>query len=351
MNKIKRRKTKKVKIGNLNLGGNSPIIVQSMTNTQTSNVQATVKQIKELEEVGCELVRISIPDLESAKAISKIKKEVNIPLIADIHFSAELAIESIKQGIDKVRLNPGNFPQEKLKMVVDLAKEKNIPIRIGVNSGSLEKELLDKHGKVTAEAMVESAEKHIKIMEDLGFNNLIIALKASDVFRTIKANKLLAKKVDYPFHLGVTEAGTKFSGTIKSAIGIGDLLLNGIGDTIRISLSSDPVEEVKVAWEILKDLDLRKRGLEVTSCPTCARTNIDVIGLAKEIEEFGSKIKKPLKIAIMGCIVNGPGEAAESDLGVVGTKGLAMILKDGKIINRVEKKDILKVLKKEIEDY
>ncbi len=348
---IIRRKTKIVNVGGVKIGGDFPIVVQSMTNTLTSDIKATLKQIKKLEEAGCELVRVGVPDIESAKSLGEIKKNIKIPLLADIHFSADLALESINQGVDKIRINPGNFPKQNLKEIVKSAKKKKIPIRVGVNAGSLEKDLLDKYHKATAEAMVESALRNICLIEKLGFYDLVISLKASDVLRTIRAYEILRKKVDYPFHLGVTEAGGKFSGTIKSAIGIGYLLLEGVGDTIRVSLSSDPVEEVKVGWEILKSLELRERGVKIISCPTCARTEIDVIGIEEEIRKITSRIKNPLKIAVMGCIVNGLGEARETDLGIVGVKNAALIIKKGKTIRRIKKKDALKEIKKELKSY
>lgn len=347
----KRRKSRIVKIGQVKIGGNFPIAIQSMTNTKTSDIKATVRQIKELEKAGCEIIRLGIPDMESAKSLSEIKKRINIPLIADIHFSASLALESINQGVDKLRINPGNFPKRDLEKVVNAAKKKKIPIRIGINAGSLEKGLLKKYNWASPKAMVESAIKSIRLMEKLKFYDLVIALKASDVLRTIKAYEILSKKVNYPFHLGVTEAGTEFSGTIKSAIGIGALLLEGIGDTIRVSLSSDPVKEVMVAWEILKDLELRKRGVEITSCPTCARADIDVIKIAKQVEEITSQIKEPIKVAIMGCVVNGLGEAKEADIGIIGTGKLASITRQGKIIKQIKKKDIIKEFKKELKQY
>jgi len=347
----KRRKTKIINIGGLKIGGNFPILVQSMANTPTWNVEKTVQQIKELERAGCEIIRVGVPDLKSAKSLSKIKKEIRLPLVADIHFSADLALEAIRQGVDKIRINPGNFPKSGLKEIVQAAKEKKIPIRIGINSGSLEKEILGEHNKVTAEMMVKSALRNIKLMEKLGFYDLVISLKAPDVLRTVRAYELLAKKVDYPLHLGITEAGGKFSGTINSAIGIGYLLQKGIGDTIRVSLSADPIEEVRVGWEILKSLGLRERGVKIVSCPTCARTEIDVIGLTKKIEKITQNIKRPLKIAIMGCIVNGLGEAREADFGIVGVKKAALITKSGKIVKRVKKKNILRELKKELKNY
>ncbi len=346
-----RRKSKIIKIGNLKIGGGFPILVQSMTNTPGWDVEKTVKQIKKLEKTGCEIIRIGVPDLRSAKTIKEIKKKITIPLVADIHYSAELAQESINQGADKIRINPGNFPESELAKIVKLCKKRKIPIRIGINSGSLEREILGGRKRVTAEMMVKSALKNVRLMENLGFYDLVISLKAPDVLRTIRAYELLAKKVDYPFHLGITEAGREFSGTIKSAIGIGSLLLKGIGDTVRVSLTTNPVEEVKVAWEILKSLELRERGVKIVSCPTCARTEIDIMGLTKEIEKITQNIKKPLKIAVMGCLVNGLGEGREADLAIVGAKNLALIMRDGKIIKRTKKKDILREFKKELKNY
>jgi len=348
---VRRRKTKIVKIGNVKIGGGFPISVQSMTNTKTWDVGATVSQIKKIKKAGCEIIRVGVPDLKSAKTLSKIKEKINLPLVADIHFSADLALEAINQGADKIRINPGNFPKSGLRKIVVLCKRKKIPIRIGINSGSLEKDILGNHERVTAKMMVESALRNIKLMEKLGFYDLVISLKAPDVLRTIRAYELLAKKVDYPFHLGITEAGREFSGTIKSAIGIGSLLLKGIGDTVRVSLTTDPVEEVKVAWEILKSLELRERGVKIVSCPTCARTEIDIMGLTKEIEKITQNIKKPLKIAVMGCIVNGLGEAREADLGIVGFERVALITKNGEILKRVKEKDILREFKKELKNY
>ncbi len=318
-----------------------------MTNTRTSDIKKTVAQIKELEKAGCEMIRVGVPDLVSAKALRKIKKQIRIPLVADIHFSADLAIESMNQGVDKLRINPGNFPKKRLGEIVRLARKKKIPIRIGINSGSLEKDVLSGHKRVTAEMMVRSALKNVKLMEGLGFTDLVISLKAPDILRTVKAYELLSKKIKYPLHLGITEAGTIFSGSIKSAIGIGSLLLNGIGDTVRVSLTADPVEEVKVAWEILKSLGLRDRGVKIISCPTCARTEINIIKLAKVIEKETSSIKKPLKIAIMGCVVNGLGEGREADIGIVGlAKHMALIMKNGKQIKKIEEKNIIKEIKK-----
>lgn len=346
---IKRKKTKIIKIGNLKIGGNFPVLVESMTNTKTSNIEATIKQIKELEKVGCEIIRVGVPDSKSAKALGEIKKRINIPLIADIHFSAQLACESIKQGVDKIRINPGNFPLTKLGEVVELAKKKKIPIRIGINSGSLEKDLLKMHRKATAEMMAKSAIRNIKLMEKLGFYNLVVSLKAPDIARTIEANEILTEKSNYPVHLGITEAGGEFSGSLKSAIGIGFLLLKGIGNTIRISLSANPIKEVKVGWEILKSLDLRQRGIKIISCPTCARTSIDVFGLNKKIEKTFNNIEKPLTIAIMGCVVNGLGEGREADLAIVGAGKTVLFMKGGKIIKKTKNKaKLFEIFKREL---
>jgi len=345
---IKRKKTKVIKIGDKKIGGDFPILVQSMTNTKTLDVKATVSQIKKLEEAGCEIIRVGVPDLASAKVLGEIKRKINIPLVADIHFSAKLAIEAINQGVDKLRINPGNFPKSELERVVKFAKKKKIPIRIGINSGSPEKEILGKKEKVTPEMMVRSAIKNIKLLEKMKFFDIVVSLKAPDVLRTIKAYEILSQKVNYPLHLGVTEAGTEFSGTIKSAIAIGHLLLKGIGDTIRVSLTSDPINEVKVAWEILKSLELKERGVKIVSCPTCARTEIDVEKIAKEIEKLTQSIKEPLKIAIMGCIVNGLGEAREADLGIVGVKDGALISINGKILRKISKEKILAEFKREL---
>ncbi len=341
-----RKKTKIIKIGSQKIGGNFPVRVQSMTNTSTSNIRATVRQIKKLEAAGCEIIRVGVPDLKSAKVLEEIKKRIKIPLVADIHFSSQLALEAINQGVDKIRINPGNFPKLGLKEIVRLAQKKKIPIRIGVNSGSLEKDILGNHKKATAEMMVKSALRNIRLIEKLGFYDLVISLKAPDVLRTVRAYEMLSKKVNYPLHLGVTEAGGVFSGNIKSAIAMGSLLLNGIGDTIRVSLSSDPVEEVKAGWEILKSLGLRERGVKIVSCPTCARSEIDVIKVSKQVENITKNIKKPLKIAVMGCIVNGLGEAREADLGIVGVKNAGLIAKNGKIVKKIKKKNILREFKK-----
>jgi len=350
---IKRKKTKKIKVGGIYIGGNAPIVVQSMCNTDTRDVRKTVAQIKKLEKAGCEMVRVAVPDMEAAKVLGKIKKRISIPLVADIHFSADLAMESIRQGIDKLRINPGNIGSE--EKVARLAKEcrrKKIPIRIGVNAGSLEKEILKKYkGKATAKGMVESAARHIKILEKHNFRNILISLKASDIERTVEAYRLLSKKVDYPLHIGVTEAGTAFRGTVMSSIGLGILLYDGIGDTLRVSLTADPVEEIGVCWEILKSLGLRKRGITITSCPTCGRTEVDLAGLAKKVENELRFIDKDMHVAVMGCVVNGPGEAHEADLAIIGGKGVGLITKKGKIIKKVEEKDLVKEFVKEVKRF
>lgn len=334
--------TKKVKVGNIYIGGSDDVIIQSMTNTNTSDVVATVRQIKELEAVGCQMVRVTVNTVEAALAIKEIKKEINIPLVADIHFDYKLALLAIENGIDKLRINPGNIgSDERVKEVVEAAKEKNIPIRIGVNAGSLEKNILKKHGKPTAEAMVESAMYHIELLEKYGFEDIILSLKSSNVRMMAKAYRTIKTKINYPLHLGVTEAGTAFQGTIKSSIGIGSLLLDDIGDTIRVSLTEDPVEEIAVAKEILKVLGIIEAGVEIISCPTCGRTEIDLIGLAKDVEKHFKNMDKNIKIAVMGCVVNGPGEAREADYGVAGGKGVGVLFKKGEIVKKVDEKDIL----------
>lgn len=350
---IKRNKTRKIKIGSTCIGGNAPIAVQSMCNTDTRDVKATVSQIKQLEKAGCEIIRVAVPDMVAAKALGKIKKRISIPLVADIHFSADLAMEAMRQGIDKLRINPGNIGSvEKIAMVIKEAKKRKIPIRIGVNAGSLEKDILKKYnGKVTARGMVESALRHIKILEKLNFREIAISLKASDIERTVEAYRLLSQKVNYPLHIGVTEAGTVFRGSVMSSIGLGILLYEGIGDTLRVSLTADPIEEVRVAWEILKSLGLRKRGITVTSCPTCGRTEIDLISLAKKVEAELVNFDKDIHVAVMGCVVNGPGEAREADLAIVGGKGVGLICKKGEIIRKVDEKDLLREFLKEVKKF
>lgn len=336
-----------VKVGNLLIGGGNSVVIQSMTNTTTSNVEATVAQIKKLESVGCQMVRMTINNEEAAKAIGEIKKRVSIPLCADIHFDYKLALLAIENGIDKLRINPGNIgSDENIKAVVEKAKERNIPIRIGVNSGSIEKHILEKYGKPTADGMVESAMYHINLLEKNGFEDIVISLKASNVKMMVDAYRKISKLVDYPLHLGVTEAGTAFQGTVKSAIGIGSLLVDGIGDTIRVSLTEDPVEEIKVAKEILKVLGLIDAGVEIVSCPTCGRTEIDLIGLAKKVEKEFENEKRKIKIAVMGCVVNGPGEAREADYGVAGGKGVGVLFKKGQVVKKVDESEILIELKK-----
>ena len=344
------RKTREIKIGNLYIGGENPIIIQSMTNTPTEDVEKTVAQIKELEKVGCELVRVTVNTEKAAEAIKEIKKQINIPLVADIHFDYKLALKAMENGIDKLRINPGNIgDDEKVRLVVEKAKELNVPIRIGVNSGSVEKKILEKYGRVTADGMVESAMYHVNLLEKYGFNNIIISLKASNVKMMVDAYRKISELVDYPLHLGVTEAGTEFQGTVKSAIGIGSLLVDGIGNTIRVSLTENPVEEIKVAKEILKVLGLRE-GVEIVSCPTCGRTQIDLIGLAKKVEKEFGNIEKNIKIAVMGCIVNGPGEAKEADIGVAGGKGEGLLFKKGEIVKKVKEEEIIPELRKMLEE-
>ncbi len=345
---MKKYKSRVVKVGPYLLGGDNPVRVQSMCNTDTRNVSATVKQILALEKAGCEIIRVAVPDMKAAQAIGKIKSKIHIPLVADIHFDYKLALECVKQGIDKIRINPGNIgSRDKVEAVVKACKAKKIPIRIGVNSGSIEKDLLEKYG-ATPKAAVESALRHIRILEKLNFHDILISIKFSDVPKMVEGYRLLSKKVGYPLHLGVTEAGTTYVGTIKSAIGIGILLNEGIGATIRVSLTADPVEEIKPGFEILKALGLRKFGAEVISCPTCGRTEIDLIGLAKKVEKEMEKIDKPIKVAVMGCVVNGPGEAREADIGVAGGKNAGAIFVKGKILKSVPENKILPELIKEI---
>ena len=348
---MQRRKTKKIYVKDITIGGDSPIVIQSMTNTNTSDAKATIAQIKALEKAGCELVRVSVPNNESAQAIGEIISNVNIPVVADIHFDYKLALESIKNGVHGLRINPGNIGnEEKVIQVVNEAKKRNIKIRIGVNAGSLEKDLLDSMGR-TPEAMVESAFRHIKILEKYDFYNTAVSLKASDIETTIKAYELFSSKSDYPLHLGITEAGTLKAGTIKSSIGIGYMLLNGIGDTIRVSLTADPVEEIYVAKEILKSIGLDNESIRIISCPTCARTDIDIIGLAEKVEKATANIKKNISVAIMGCAVNGPGEARDADLGIAGGKSEALLFKKGQIIRKVDEASIIEVLLEEIDKF
>ncbi|MBX4259038.1 flavodoxin-dependent (E)-4-hydroxy-3-methylbut-2-enyl-diphosphate synthase [Clostridium estertheticum] len=343
------RKTKKIKIGDLYIGGDSKIAVQSMTNTDTRDVEATIKQILELEKVGCDIVRCAVPDMAAAEAIKDIMKGIHIPLVADIHFDYRLALKVIENGVSKLRINPGNIGNiDRIKLVADAAKAKGIPIRIGVNSGSLEKDILKKYGHVCAQALVESALKHVEILESLNFYDIVISIKSSDVVMMIDCYKLLSDKVDYPLHLGVTEAGTTWRGTIKSSVGIGALLASGIGDTIRVSLTGDVVDEVKVGIEILKSLGYIDDGIKFVSCPTCGRTQINLIKIANEVEKRLEFCNKNIKIAVMGCIVNGPGEAREADIGIAGGDGVGLIFKKGEIIKTVKEEDLVEELIREV---
>ncbi len=346
-----RRKTIKIYVGNVPVGGDSPISIQSMTKTDTRDVVATVAQIKRLEDVGCDIVRVAVPDMEAVEALGRIKKEINIPLIADIHFDWRLAIESIKRGIDGIRINPGNIGARwKIKEVVNALKERNIPVRIGVNAGSLEKDLLEKYGHPTPEAIVESARRHIEILEDMDYRQIKVSLKSSSVLTTIEAYRLFSERFSYPLHIGISEAGPPPQGIVKSAVGLGILLNEGIGDTIRVSLSADPVLEVKVAKEILRSLGIRNEGVDIISCPTCGRCNIDIIGLSQKVEESLKEIRLPISVAVMGCAVNGPGEAKEADYGVAGGKDVGIIFKKGKVIKKVAREEILATLLRIIEE-
>ncbi|MEW6725747.1 MAG: flavodoxin-dependent (E)-4-hydroxy-3-methylbut-2-enyl-diphosphate synthase [Bacillota bacterium] len=344
-----RRKTRPVYIGNVQVGGDAPVSVQSMTNTDTRDVEATVAQIRELAGVGCEIVRLAVPDREAAEALAAIRKRVSVPLVADIHFDYRLALAAIKAGVDGLRINPGNIGgRAKVKAVVEAARDRGIPIRIGVNAGSLDKRLLEKHG-LTPEAMVASALEHIRILEDLDHTAIKVSLKASDVLLMVEAYRRLARQVDYPFHVGVTEAGTMRGGLVKSAVGIGILLAEGIGDTIRVSLTASPRHEVWAGYEILKTLGLRRRGVELVSCPTCGRTQIDVIRIAAEVEDRLQAVTKPIKVAVMGCVVNGPGEAREADVGIAGGKGVGLLFRKGEIIGTVPEDRMIEALMAEIE--
>ncbi|MGM0369046.1 MAG: flavodoxin-dependent (E)-4-hydroxy-3-methylbut-2-enyl-diphosphate synthase [Bacillota bacterium] len=346
---MKRRTTKSVTIGDVEIGGGTPISVQSMTNTDTKKVAETVQQIKLLEKAGCELIRIAIPDQEAATKVDQIKAQINIPLIADIHFNHNLALEVLERGVDGLRINPGNIGgREKVREVAQKALAADVPIRVGVNGGSLEEELLEKYGHPTARAMVESALKNIKSLEEFGFEDIIISLKSSDVLMTLEAYQLMAQEVDYPFHVGITEAGTVKGGSIKSAVGIGSILAQGLGDTIRVSLTGDPVEEIRVAYDILKSLNLRNGGVEIVSCPTCGRCEIDLVEIANQVEEEISAINKSVQVAIMGCVVNGPGEAKEADLGIAGGKNEGLIFKDGEPLKKVTNDELVVELVEEI---
>ena len=345
-----REQTKVVQIGDRKIGGGNPIAIQSMTNTKTEDIDATVKQILALEKAGCDIIRCAVPTMEAAKALAKIKQQIHIPVVADIHFDYRLAIAAMENGADKIRINPGNIgSKERVQAVVDTAKERNIPIRVGVNSGSLEKEIVEKYGQVTAEGLVESALDKVAMIEEMGYDNLVISIKSSDVLMCIKAHELIAKQTNYPLHVGVTESGSLIAGNIKSAIGLGNILYQGIGDTIRVSLTGDPVEEIRSAKLILKSLGLRKGGVTVVSCPTCGRTQIDMIGLAGKVEKMVSDLDLDIKVAVMGCVVNGPGEAKEADLGIAGGKGEGLLIKKGEVIAKVPEDQLLDALKTELD--
>ena len=344
-----REHTRKVKIGDRVIGGGNPVLIQSMTNTKTENISATVSQILELEKAGCDIIRCAVPTMEAAEALKEIRKQIHIPLVADIHFDYRLAIAAIENGADKIRINPGNIGDiERIRAVVSAAREKEIPIRVGVNSGSLEKDLVEKYGGVTAEALVESALEKVKLIEDMGYENLVISIKSSDVLMCARAHELIAEKTDHPLHVGITEAGTLYSGNLKSAVGLGIILYQGIGDTIRVSLTGSPLEEIKSAKRILKTLGLYKGGVEVVSCPTCGRTQIDLIGLANKVEDMVQDISLDIKVAVMGCVVNGPGEAREADIGIAGGSGVGLLIKKGEIICKVPEEELLSVLRREL---
>lgn len=348
--KYSRKKTREVNIGGVKIGGDNPIAIQSMCNTDTRNVEETVKQIKELENAGCEIIRVAVPDMQAAEAIKDIKRQIDIPLVADIHFDYRLALKAIDGGIDKIRINPGNIGSEdRVKQVANMAKKNGIPIRVGVNSGSLEKHLVEKYGGVTPEGLVESALGHVRLLEKYDFYDTVISIKASNVPFSVEVYDLLSETVDYPLHVGITEAGTVWGGTVKSAVGIGAILSRGIGDTIRVSLTGNPVEEIYAAKEILKDMNLRKFGVEFVSCPTCGRTSIDLISIANEVESRVKSIDKNIKVAVMGCAVNGPGEAREADIGIAGGHGEGLIFRKGEIIRKVPENMLVDELMKEIE--
>ena len=347
-----RSNTKVIKIGDRVIGGGNPILIQSMTNTRTEDVAATVAQLQELEAAGCEIIRCTVPTMEAAKALPEIKKQIHIPLVADIHFDYRLAIAAMENGADKIRINPGNIgSRERVQAVVDVAKERNIPIRVGVNSGSLEKELVAKYHGVTAEGIVESALDKVHLIEDMGYDNLVISIKSSDVLMCVRAHELLAGKTPYPLHVGITEAGTVLSGNIKSSVGLGIILYQGIGDTIRVSLTGNPVEEIKSARLILRTLGLRKGGIEVVSCPTCGRTSIDLIGLANQVENLVQRYPLDIKVAVMGCVVNGPGEAKEADIGIAGGIGEGLLIRKGEVIRKVPEDQLLSTLKDELDHW
>ena len=347
-----RSNTKVIKIGDRVIGGGNPILIQSMTNTRTEDVAATVAQIQELEAAGCEIIRCTVPTMEAAKALPEIKKQIHIPLVADIHFDYRLAIAAMENGADKIRINPGNIgSRERVQAVVDAAKERQVPIRVGVNSGSLEKELVAKYHGVTAEGIVESALDKVHLIEDMGYDNLVISIKSSDVLMCVRAHELLAGKTPYPLHVGITEAGTVLSGNIKSSVGLGIILYQGIGDTIRVSLTGNPVEEIKSAKLILRTLGLRKGGIEVVSCPTCGRTSIDLIGLANRVEDLVQRYPLDIKVAVMGCVVNGPGEAKEADIGIAGGIGEGLLIRKGEVVRKVPEDQLLSTLKDELDHW
>lgn len=349
---MERKHTKEVQIGNCRIGGDNPIAIQSMTNTKTEDVAATVSQIQALTRAGCDIIRCAVPTMEAAQALTEIKKQITIPLVADIHFDYKLAIAAMEHGADKIRINPGNIGSaDRVKAVIDVAKERNIPIRVGVNSGSLEKELVEKYHGVTAEGIVESALDKVHLIEDMGYDNLVISIKSSDVLMCVEAHQLIAEKTDHPLHVGITESGTIISGNIKSSIGLGLILHQGIGDTIRVSLTGDPLEEIKSAKLILRTLGLRKGGVEVVSCPTCGRTRIDLIGLANQVENMAAEYPLDIKVAVMGCIVNGPGEAKEADLGVAGGVGEGLIIKHGEVYKKVPETELLAALRYELDHW
>ena len=344
-----REHTKVIHIGDRVIGGGNPVLIQSMTNTKTEDVQATVAQIQALAAAGCDIIRCAVPTMEAAKALAEIKKQITIPLVADIHFDYRLAIAAMENGADKIRINPGNIgSRDRVQAVVDVAKERRIPIRVGVNSGSLEKELVEKYHGVTAEGIVESAMDKVHLIEDMGYDQLVISIKSSDVMMCAKAHELIADRTDYPLHVGITEAGTLYSGNIKSAVGLGIILYQGIGDTIRVSLTGDPLEEVRSAKRILKTLGLRKGGIEVVSCPTCGRTQIDLIGLANQVERMVEDIPLDIKVAVMGCVVNGPGEAKEADIGIAGGVGTGLLIKKGEIVKKLPEGELLEALRQEL---
>ena len=347
-----RERTKQIQIGQVAIGGGAPVAIQSMTNTRTEDVRGTIEQILRLEAAGCQIVRSTVPTEEAARALRDIRKEIHIPLVADIHFHYKLAIMAMENGADKIRINPGNIGSaDKIRAVVSCAKERNIPIRIGVNSGSLEKPLLEKYGGVTAEGIVESALEKVAIIEDLGYNNLVISIKSSDVPMCIKAHELISRKTEYPLHVGITESGTIMSGSIKSSVGLGIILYQGIGDTIRVSLTGDPVQEVVCARKILSTLGLMNAGIQVISCPTCGRTEIDLISLANQVEEMTRSYDLPIKVAVMGCVVNGPGEAKEADIGIAGGKGCGILMKHGEILAKLPEHELLSALKNELDHW